>query len=137
MGKRSKRQNKDPLEMKNMAKTRNLWAEETPIGCQVLGAEKRLRFDSMEMQRWHGWLKPAASDRQGNPSISAYLTRMPSDSAKLLTAHRLQCDPFCGGGTVLIEAGCWTKSLWLDISPIAHRLRKPDWRSSLVDDEAF
>jgi len=129
MGKRSKRQNKDPLELKNMART----LESFGLKQHQSDAKKSSGPVEASSVRQHGDEKMAAVlaealaasdtvDRATHP-FHTYPARMHPDSARLILPHTTGDvhDPFCGGGTVLIEAKlAGRKAFGSDISPIAH-----------------
>ena len=83
----------------------------------------------------------AASDKveRGTHPFHTYPARMHPDSARLIIPHTQGAvhDPFCGGGTVLIEAKmAGRKAYGSDISPIAHlvaqaRLADPELASPM------
>ena len=112
MGKRSKRQNKDPLELKNMAKTLESFglkkhqSDDKKSSGPVEASSVRKHGD----EEMAGVLASAlaASERveRATHPFHTYPARMHPDSAKLILPHTTGAvhDPFCGGGTVLIEA---------------------------------
>ena len=129
MGKRSKRKNKDPLELKNMART----LESFGLQEHETGGQKSSGPVEASSVRKHGDVAMsevlaealAASDSvdRGTHAFHTYPARMHPDSARLIIPHTTGAvhDPFCGGGTVLIEAKlAGRKSFGSDISPIAH-----------------
>jgi DNA modification methylase len=133
VGKRSRRQNKDPLELKNMARTLESFGlqEHQSDGLKSSGPVEASSV------RQHGDPKMAAvlaealaaSDPvdRATHSFHTYPARMHPDSAKLIIPHTKGPihDPFCGGGTVLIEGKlAGRRTFGSDISPIAHLVAK-------------
>ncbi len=129
MGKRSRRQNKDPLELKNMARTLESFGLQEHVS-DGLKSSGPVEASSV---REHGDPKMAAVLAQAlsasepvdraTHSFHTYPARMHPDSAKLIIPHTKGPihDPFCGGGTVLIEGKlAGRRTFGSDISPIAH-----------------
>ncbi len=133
MGKRSKRQNKDPLELKNMAKTLEAFGlkEHQSDGQKSSGPVEASSVRKHGDEKMSEVLAAAlaASDRveRATHPFHTYPARMHPDSARLILPHTTGDvhDPFCGGGTVLIEAKlAGRKAYGSDISPIAHLVAK-------------
>ncbi len=130
MSKRSRRKNKDALEMKNMAKT----LEAFGLKKSKVGQENKSSGPvKASIVREHGDPKMAnvlaqaiaVSEpvQRATHGFHTYPARMHPDSARLIIPHTtgIVHDPFCGGGTVLVEAKlAGRKSSGSDISPIAH-----------------
>jgi len=130
MGRKSRRKNKDALEMKNLAKTMEAFGlgkqDKKPKEHKQSGPPKATSL------RKHGDKKLAdvlarALEKKGmidraTHGFHTYPARMHPDSVKLLLPHTTGPvhDPFCGGGTVLVEAKlAGRESSGSDLSPIA------------------
>ena len=128
MGK-SRRKNKDPLELKNMAKTLEAFGlkEHVPDGAKSSGPVTASSLREHGDSKMAGILAQALAASEpvdrATHNFHTYPARMHPDSAKLIIPHceGIVHDPFCGGGTVLVEAKlAGRKSYGSDISPIAH-----------------
>jgi hypothetical protein len=130
MGRKSRRNNKDALQMKNLAKTMEAFGlgkqGEKPIEPKQSGPPKATSL------RKHGDKKMAsilgrALEKKGmieraTHNFHTYPARMHPDSVALILPHTsgIVHDPFCGGGTVLVEAKLAGRaSSGSDVSPIA------------------
>ncbi len=129
MGKRSKRQNKDPLELKNMAKTLESFglkehqSDEMKSSGPVEASSVRQHGDPTMAAVLAEALAASQKVERATHPFHTYPARMHPDSARLILPHTTGAvhDPFCGGGTVLIEAKlAGRKAFGSDISPIAH-----------------
>lgn len=145
MGKRSRRQNKDPLELKNMAKTleafglRQHESDDKKSSGPVEASSLRRHGDEKMADVLAAALSASDNVERATHAFHTYPARMHPDSARLIIPHTQGAvhDPFCGGGTVLIEAKlAGRKAYGSDISPIAHlvaqaRLASPELASPM------
>ena len=130
MGKKSRRNNKDALRMKNMARTMEAFG--LPGNERPTESTKHSGPPKASAIRQHGDEKLAevlarALTKEGminraTHGFHTYPARLHPDSAKLLLPHTTGPvhDPFCGGGTVLVEAKlAGRRSSGSDLSPIS------------------
>lgn len=145
MTKKSRRNNRDPLELKNMAKTLESFGLQKHIsdGLKISGPVEatsvREHGDPTMAKVLAEALAVSTNVTRATHSFHTYPARMHPDSAALIIPHTQGPvhDPFCGGGTVLVEAKlAGRQSYGSDISPIAHlvanaRLSPPSLAAAL------
>ena len=135
MGRKSRRNTKDALKLKNLAKTMEafgLQEQQSPSK-----EPKQSGPPKASSLRKHGDPKMAsilgrALEKKGmveraTHNFHTYPARMHPDSVSLVLPHTkgIVHDPFCGGGTVLVEAKlAGRESSGSDVSPIAQLVTK-------------
>lgn len=130
MSKHSRRKSKDALALKNMGKTLEAFGlKESKLGQEnkssgpVEASILREHGDPEMAKVLSEALAVSERVQRATHNFHTYPARMHPDSAKLIIPHTtgIVHDPFCGGGTVLVEARlAGREASGSDISPIAH-----------------
>ena len=130
MSRKSRRNNKDALRMKNMAKTMEAFGlkerKKQPPKSKKSGPPKASSIRKHGDEKMASILARALAKEgmieSATHNFHTYPARLHPDSTKLLLPHTtgIVHDPFCGGGTVLVEAQlAGREASGSDLSPIA------------------